>query len=121
MIRAARARLHDIERTIAQLLAAARGRSLTDLAEDWAFGQACHFSLQTIGEAANHLPPELRDRYPEVPWRKIIALSHKVRHEYFRLDPDVIWGVITDHLPPLHVAVRRMVAEEEQRADAPAD
>lgn len=56
-----------------------------------------------------------------MPWRKIIALSHKVRHEYFRLDPDVIWDVITEHLPPLHVAIRRMIAQEERRAAASAN
>jgi uncharacterized protein with HEPN domain len=109
-----RARLYDIDQTISHLLASTQGRRISDLSDDWSFGQACHYALQTIGEAANNLPPELRARYPEVPWRKIISLSHMLRHEYFRIDADVIWEIVTIHLSPLQMVIKAILADVEQ-------
>lgn len=114
MSRQSRARLHDIEEAITQLLASTKGRTLADLTTDWLYGQACLHAIQTIGEAANHLPGELQDRYPEIPWRKVIMLSHRLRHEYFRIDADIIWEVITVHLPPLHLTIKKMIADLSQ-------
>jgi uncharacterized protein with HEPN domain len=106
------ARLADIDTTITRLVDLTKHRSAQDLDTDWAFGQACHHALQTIGEAVNHLPEDLRARHPDVPWRKIISMSHRLRHGYFRIDGDILWLVITDHLEPLHAAIKRMIAEE---------
>ena len=111
MVRTALARLYDIDKTITQLLKSIEGRSIHDISEDWVFGQACHYGLQMIGESANHLPNDLRERYPEVPWHRIIGLGHKLRHEYFRIDPEVIWNVLTVHLPSLHKNIKQMVEE----------
>lgn len=72
MIRPALARLTDINDTITELRAHVRDRTADDLRADWAFRQTCHHALQTIGEAANHLPQSLRDRHPHVPWRDIV-------------------------------------------------
>lgn len=112
MIRATRSRLADIDQTIVNLRIAAKGRTMDDLSTDWQFGQACHFALQTIGEAVRHLPPDLRARYPEIPWANVIGFSNMLRHEYFRIDNDVIWSIIHGHLEPLHVVIQRMIAEE---------
>jgi uncharacterized protein with HEPN domain len=66
-----------------------------------------------------HLPDEIYERYPDIPWRRIVSLSHMVRHAHFRLDPDVIWGVITTQLPPLHAVIQRIIADEGQTAVHP--
>jgi uncharacterized protein with HEPN domain len=34
--------------------------------------------LTVIGEAINRLSVELRERHPEVPWRQIIAVRHRI-------------------------------------------
>jgi hypothetical protein len=42
--------------------------------------------LTVIGEAISRLSVELRERHPEVPWRQIIAVRHRIVHAYFDLD-----------------------------------
>jgi uncharacterized protein with HEPN domain len=42
-------------------------------------------NLEIIGEAAKHIPPEMRERYPEVEWRSIASLRDIVAHEYFEI------------------------------------
>jgi uncharacterized protein with HEPN domain len=114
VVRTVHARLYDIDQTITKLLDVSKGRTLAHLSNDWAFAQVCNYALQSIGEAINHLPPELLVAHPGPPWRKIIGMSHKLRHEYFRIDADVIWEVLTVHLRPLHATVKKMLADLDQ-------
>lgn len=44
--------------------------------------------LEIIGEAAKNIPKNLREKYQDIPWRKIVGMGDIVIHEYFgiRLD-----------------------------------
>ncbi|MDF2211205.1 HepT-like ribonuclease domain-containing protein [Arthrospira platensis] len=43
-----------------------------------------------MGEAANDLPHELTDMYPQVPWVQIMAFRNIIVHEYFRLSLNLV-------------------------------
>ena len=47
-------------------------------------------NLEIIGEAAKHVPEEVRQLHPEVEWRKIVGFRDVAIHEYFGLDSDVV-------------------------------
>jgi len=55
--------------------------------------------LTVIGEAINRMSVELRERHPEVPWRQIIAVRHRIVHAYFDLDLQILWDTATDDIP----------------------
>ena len=42
--------------------------------------------LTVVGEAIGRLSAELKGRHPEVPWRQIVAVRHRIVHAYFDLD-----------------------------------
>lgn len=69
--------------------------------------------LQVIGEAANRLTPELRERHPEVPWRAIIAMRNVLVHEYADVDIGEIWRALTEDLPPLRSAITKILEQTE--------
>ncbi|MCX7839145.1 MAG: DUF86 domain-containing protein [Anaerolineae bacterium] len=69
-------------------------------------------ALQTIGEAARHLPRSLRQRYADVPWDDIMGMRDIVVHEYFGVDLDIIWQTVQRDLAPLQVAIRKILAEQ---------
>jgi uncharacterized protein with HEPN domain len=56
-------------------------------------------NLEIIGEAANRLPMEFTDKHPEIEWRKIIGLRHRIVHDYFGVDLDIIWTITRQDLP----------------------
>jgi uncharacterized protein with HEPN domain len=39
-------------------------------------------SPEVIGEAAKKIPMEIRQQYPEIPWKKMAAMRDKLSHEW---------------------------------------
>lgn len=66
--------------------------------------------LMVIGESAHKLSQGFRLRFPEVPWRRIIAMRHKIAHEYADIEAPVLWETATDSLPELRKNVEGMLA-----------
>ena len=68
--------------------------------------------LTVIGEAISRLSVELRERHPEVPWRQIIAVRHRIVHAYFDLDLQILWDAAISDIPELQRQVLEIVAIE---------
>ena len=68
--------------------------------------------LTVIGEAISRLSAELRERHPEVPWRQIIAVRHRIVHAYFDLDWQILWDAAISDIPELQRQVLKIVAIE---------
>jgi uncharacterized protein with HEPN domain len=58
-----------------------------------------------IGEATKRLSPELKQAYPEIPWRKIAVLAH----DYGRVEPQEVWNIIEQELLELKVQVESIL------------
>lgn len=57
--------------------------------------------IQIIGEASRSVSDGLKQLHPEVPWQRIAAMRHVLVHDYFRVDLNQVWNVITVHIPLL--------------------
>jgi len=56
-------------------------------------------NLEVIGEAANRLPDDFREKHPEIGWARIVGLRHRIVHEYFGVDLKIIWQILQKDLP----------------------
>ena len=63
-------------------------------------------NLEVIGEAANRLRQEFRDRHPQIPWRRIVGLRNRIVHEYFDVDLELVWEIIHAELPALKMQLQ---------------
>lgn len=101
-----RERVRDILDCIASAQRHVEGLTAASFAADRRAVAAVAYELIVIGEAARSLPPELTDRHPEIPWARMRAVRNVVAHEYQRVDPAILWGIVTTNLPhavgPLH-------------------
>jgi uncharacterized protein with HEPN domain len=58
-------------------------------------------NLELIGEAATHIPDEVRKQQPQIPWRMIIAIRNRLIHGYLGIDNDILWSIIQSDIPML--------------------
>ncbi len=68
-------------------------------------------SLEVMGEAAKKIPPEIRNRYPEIPWKYIAGMRDKLIHEYHGVDLEIVWEVINKEIPPLKPEFEKILEE----------
>lgn len=85
------------------------GKTRADYDADETLRLALAHLAQIIGEAARLVSPTTRQSSPAIPWREIVAMRHKLVHEYFRLDEDVLWDVVTRHVPALVAELEKIV------------
>lgn len=55
-------------------------------------------NYEIIGEASNQIPLDIKDKYPEIPWRQMYGLRNFAVHEYHIVDPVILWEIAEDHL-----------------------
>ncbi len=68
--------------------------------------------LSIVGEAAAHVPEQVRSRHPEVPWPKIVAFRNIMVHAYFGIDWDEVWRAATRECPALKVQIESVLQAE---------
>ncbi len=68
-------------------------------------------SLEVMGEAVKKIPSEIRDKYPEIPWRYIAGTRDKLIHEYHGVDLEIVWEVIEKEIPPLKPKFEKILKE----------
>lgn len=52
-----------------------------------------------IGEAANRIPDDIKQSYPNIEWKKIVALRNRVIHDYFGVDLEIVWFIVQNDIP----------------------
>jgi uncharacterized protein with HEPN domain len=111
---------HDPKVTLRQIADYARqaqalcaGKTLPVLMADWQALLAFERVLEILGEAVKRLPPELRDRYPAVPWRLVAGMRDHLSHGYDDIRHDVLWNAVHRDVPVLLTTVEQMLRDLE--------
>ena len=69
-------------------------------------------NLEIIGEATSRLPDEFKEKYSEIEWYKVVGLRHRIVHEYFGIDLEIIWQILQKDLPELRQKFNRIMGDE---------
>lgn len=51
-------------------------------------------AIETVGEAASRLSESFQVEHPQLPWREIIGMRHRLVHDYFGMDLEQVWKTV---------------------------
>lgn len=107
-----RVRLQHMLDAAQEAVAFVQGQSRKDLDIDRKLTLALVKAIEIIGEAAYQTTEETRQNVPEIPWKDIVGMRHRLVHAYFDINLDVLWQTVQGDLPPLIGALQRVLALE---------
>lgn len=76
-------------------------RNLNEFYEDEKTFDAVLMNFVIIGECVSKLSAELKNQATDIPWQQIKSFRNFVTHNYFGVDSEEVWQIISDHLPAL--------------------
>ena len=65
--------------------------------------------LEIIGEAANQVSDELREKTKDIPWFIIIGMRNRLIHAYFDINLNVVWSTSTKDIPLLITKLKKLI------------
>lgn len=104
-----RLRLLDLRDAAVKARRFTTGRTRADIDENEILQLALVKTIETTGEAANHVSEETRALAPDIDWGDIVGMRNKLVHGYTNINCDVLWEVITNRLPPLVAELNRLI------------
>lgn len=101
--------INDIKQAIDKINSYTAGISSEDFKNDSKTYDSVLHNLMIIGEAANKIPDEVKEKNIRINWRGIIGMRNIIAHGYFIVDPDIVWVTIQERLPELADEINRLI------------
>lgn len=58
-------------------------------------------NFEIIGEAANRISEDFKEKHLDIDWYRIRGLRNRIVHEYFGIDYSIVWLIKETFLPNL--------------------
>jgi len=104
--------LEDIQLAMIRIAEYIDGFAFVDFKRDYKTVDAVIRNFEIIGEASRNVAPEIKEKYPDVPWEEMYLLRNRISHEYFGIDYEIIWDVATNYLPENKLQIDEILALE---------
>ncbi len=91
MKRAWRDYVADILTAVQEVKDFTRGMGYEHFAADRKTVNAVVRSLEVMGEATKRIPEDVRQRYPDVRWKRMTGMHDKLIHEHSGVELEIVW------------------------------
>ncbi|HMF19044.1 MAG TPA: HepT-like ribonuclease domain-containing protein [Gemmataceae bacterium] len=96
-----------------------KGKKQTEFLQDEILQLALSRLVEIIGEAASRVTKVTRDRQQKIPWRDIIATRHRMVHDYYLVNVEVLWEIVKHDLRPLVNNLKQILQPKLKRRPSP--
>lgn len=104
--------LKHILEEVSFILDSTSGKDKEEITNDRILCRAIVRSLEIIGEASKKIGDEFKKSHPEIEWKKMAGTRDKLIHDYFGIDYDIVWNIITNKLPSLKDFIENILNSE---------
>jgi len=66
-------------------------------------------NLQVLCESTQRIEEAHKERHPEIGWSSIAGMRNVLVHDYFEVDFETVWDIVTRDLAPLEKAMRAIL------------
>lgn len=80
---------------------------------DFRINYAVVRALEIIGEAAKRLPEDLRQKYPDIPWKGMAGMRDRIIHGYDNVDLEIVWDVVVRDIPQIKPKIETILKDLE--------
>lgn len=98
--------LQDIIDCTNKILAYTEGLSFEQFIADSKTVDAVIRNFEVIGEAANRLPEETKDQFPQIDWQRIRGFRNRIVHDYMGIDYNIVWLIRENYLMPMIAEIK---------------
>ncbi|RKY57673.1 MAG: DUF86 domain-containing protein [Candidatus Latescibacterota bacterium] len=107
--------LRDILDMMEKVQEFTQGMDLQNFVQDAKTAFAVIRALEVIGEATKHVPTAVRQRYPDIPWKRMAGMRDRLIHGYFGVDMEIVWKTAVHLIPELRPQIARVIEVERKR------
>ena len=111
MLRDYKVYLNDILKSIENIGKYTKSLTQKDFVKNELVIDAVVRNLEIIGEAVKNIPKEIKDKYPNVEWKKIAGFRDILIHGYFGVNLEIVWEIIVNKVPELKKCVKDILKE----------
>jgi uncharacterized protein with HEPN domain len=105
-------RIQDILESACNIVEYTKDLTFETFCENDIIRKAVLYDYMIIGEASRHIPENVQQNYPEIPWRLMRDMRNVVTHEYFQIKLKLIWQGIVIDLPILIKQLENLLEQE---------
>ena len=74
--------------------------------------KAVSMNLVLIGENVKLLSPEVKQKYNQIPWKRMKSARNLLAHEYPKVEFKDLWNTAKSELPPLKPLLEEILENE---------
>jgi uncharacterized protein with HEPN domain/predicted nucleotidyltransferase len=89
-------------------------KNRTDFQQDELLQLALSRLVEMVGEAASRITQQTRNRHKKIPWPDIIGTRNRIVHDYYLVNLDVLWEIVTQDLRPLVGSLKRILKSKRK-------
>jgi uncharacterized protein with HEPN domain len=67
--------------------------------------------FEIIEKPTKQIPEEIRQKYPQVPWKEMAGMRDRLIHSYFGIDYKLVWKTIKERIPQVKPLIRKILEE----------